>query len=206
MVSRYIHLNPVRAGIVDRPEDYRFSSYPGYHYKRKRVPWITYDAVLREFSSEMNQSRRLYRQFVTAGIAESGKAPWADAWHSLVLGSDSFLRRVKHLVEDREADASVPQLGKLRDRPSLERIAAVVAAEFGCQEGAWSENRRSDDASPAMAAYLARRVYGYPSSAVAASLGYRSHGRIAHAVARLEGGSNTLHEMARRLQNKLAKP
>ena len=152
MVSRYIHLNPVRAGIVDRPEDYRFSSYPGYHYKRKRVPWITYDAVLREFSSEMNQSGRLYRRFVTAGIA------------------------------------------------------AVVAAEFGCQEGAWSGNRRSDDASRAMAAYLARRVYGYPSSAVAASLGYRSQGSIAHAVARLEGGSNTLHEMARRLQNKLAKP
>ena len=57
VVSRYIHVNPMRAGMVDRPEDYRISSYPGYHYKRKMVPWITYDAVLREFFSDENQAR-----------------------------------------------------------------------------------------------------------------------------------------------------
>ena len=28
-VSRYIHLNPVRAKLVERPQAYRFSSYPG---------------------------------------------------------------------------------------------------------------------------------------------------------------------------------
>ena len=133
------------------------------------------------------------------------KAPWGDAWRGFVLGSDSFLQRVKHLVADREADASVPQLGKLRDRPSLERVAEVVAAEFGCEDGAWSENRRSDNASRAMAAYLARRVYGYPCSDVAASLGDRSHGSIAHAVASVERGNDDLQETARRIQSQLAK-
>ena len=34
VLSRYIHLNPVRAGIVQRPENYRWSSYP--HYLRPR--------------------------------------------------------------------------------------------------------------------------------------------------------------------------
>jgi putative transposase len=29
-LSRYIHLNPVRAGLVDRPEDWVYSSYPDY--------------------------------------------------------------------------------------------------------------------------------------------------------------------------------
>lgn len=29
-ISRYIHLNPVRAGIVERPDLYQWSSYPAY--------------------------------------------------------------------------------------------------------------------------------------------------------------------------------
>ena len=34
-LSRYVHLNPVRAGISDRPEGYAWSSYPGYVRKRE---------------------------------------------------------------------------------------------------------------------------------------------------------------------------
>ena len=34
-VSRYVHLNPVRAGLVARPEQWEWSSYPGY---RDRTP------------------------------------------------------------------------------------------------------------------------------------------------------------------------
>ena len=30
-VIRYIHLNPVKAGICEHPGEYRYSSYPGYH-------------------------------------------------------------------------------------------------------------------------------------------------------------------------------
>ena len=33
-VSRYIHLNPVRAGLVARPEQWEWSSYPGYRDAR----------------------------------------------------------------------------------------------------------------------------------------------------------------------------
>jgi hypothetical protein len=37
-ISRYIHLNPVRAGLVERPQRWPWSSYPGYHNDRQRVP------------------------------------------------------------------------------------------------------------------------------------------------------------------------
>ena len=41
-VSRYIHLNPVRAGCVERAERYLWSSYPGYHNPRRAIAWTTY--------------------------------------------------------------------------------------------------------------------------------------------------------------------
>jgi REP element-mobilizing transposase RayT len=46
-VSRYVHLNPVRAGLVARPEQWQWSSYPGYRQPKRRLSWVAYDALLR---------------------------------------------------------------------------------------------------------------------------------------------------------------
>jgi REP element-mobilizing transposase RayT len=45
-VSRYIHLNPVRAGLVQRPEQWAWSSYPGYRDARPAQSWIAHDQLL----------------------------------------------------------------------------------------------------------------------------------------------------------------
>ncbi len=45
-VSRYIHLNPVRAGLVPRPEQWEWSSYPGYRDARKAQAWVAHDKLL----------------------------------------------------------------------------------------------------------------------------------------------------------------
>ncbi len=42
-VSRYLHLNPVRANLVARPEDYRWSNYRGYQRARQGINWVCYD-------------------------------------------------------------------------------------------------------------------------------------------------------------------
>ena len=51
-VSRYVHLNPVRAGLVQSPEQWRWSSYPGYHRAARRLAWVDYETVLGEFGGE----------------------------------------------------------------------------------------------------------------------------------------------------------
>src|SRR5271155_699128 len=45
-VSRYVHLNPVRVGLVQRPEQWAWSSYPGYADPARRYPWVAHDALL----------------------------------------------------------------------------------------------------------------------------------------------------------------
>ena len=51
-VSRYVHLNPVRGRLVERPEAYRWSSYPGYRRAAQALPWVTYARVLGEFGRD----------------------------------------------------------------------------------------------------------------------------------------------------------
>ncbi len=61
----YIDLNPIRAGLVTRPEEYRWNSL-GYHAQTgNRDGFLSLDIGLREFGS-LNEKERLikYRRFV----------------------------------------------------------------------------------------------------------------------------------------------
>ncbi len=61
-LSRYIHLNPVKAGLAEFPEGWEYSSYREYVGLREgTLPDI--EPILREFAS-----RSAYRRFVESGI------------------------------------------------------------------------------------------------------------------------------------------
>jgi len=54
-----------------------------------------------------------------------------------------------------------------------------------------------------VAAYLARRRFGYPATAVEAALGYRDHGGVGRACRRIEQGTPQLHRVVERLEKPL---
>jgi len=202
-VSRYIHLNAVRARAVARPEQYPWSSYGGYQRASRTVPWVIYDRVLGELGAEAAVARRRYARFVRAGVQSPPRSPFAEAIEGMLLGSDTFVARIRHLLDDRPTDRSIPQLEHLRHRPPVEKIVRVVAGHFGVDATRWSPGRRSDDAGRAVAAYLARRRFGYPAGEVAKSLGYRSGSSVTRAVARVESGTENLRRTATKLERSL---
>ena len=61
----YIDLNPLRAGIVSRPEDYRWNSL-GYHVQtNNRDNFLSTDFGLKEFNVKSEKERiRRYRRYV----------------------------------------------------------------------------------------------------------------------------------------------
>ena len=61
-VTRYIHRNPVEAGLVARPEDWPWSSYRGYLNRLECPPWLRTEAVLGWLGSYGPRQR--YRRFV----------------------------------------------------------------------------------------------------------------------------------------------
>jgi putative transposase len=46
VVTRYVHLNPVRAGLVTDPAAWEWSSDPGYAHRRRRLDRVAYDELL----------------------------------------------------------------------------------------------------------------------------------------------------------------
>ena len=73
-VSRYIALNPVRAGLVWRPEEWPWSGYPST-VGLAPASRLTTDTVLTRFSDDVVEARLAFRDFVYAGIDTSVPDP-----------------------------------------------------------------------------------------------------------------------------------
>lgn len=92
---RYIHQNPVRAGLVKDPSEYLWSSHRAY-VGMPAPPWITTAFTLRMFAQEREDAVSRYCRWMEE--AESGRwgsgsfAPHPE--NSQVLGDDAFLARV----------------------------------------------------------------------------------------------------------------
>ena len=203
-VSRYIHLNPVRARLVQRPEQYLWSSYPGYVRLGRRVPWVTYGRVLTDYGGDGAAARQAYGRFVAAGIEERIKSPFAEAVGGLILGSERFVDRIRQLLGDLPKDPEVPERQRIRARPPLEAIVAAVGAYFGCDVQEWIAGQRTDDLSRAVGAYLARRRFGYPAGQVARALGYTNHSSVSRAIRRVEAAGRSALKAAADVEQQLA--
>ena len=66
-LSRYIHLNPVRAGMVSSPEHHPWSSYRAYLYSGSDSV-VEAEPLLAMMSPVPEQQRPLYSQFVNDGL------------------------------------------------------------------------------------------------------------------------------------------
>lgn len=67
-LSRYIHLNPVRAGAIKRPEDYIWSSYQNYIGRKKGQEWLKLKFILGFFCKKFSPMQKRYREFVEEKI------------------------------------------------------------------------------------------------------------------------------------------
>lgn len=118
---RYIHLNPIRAHIVEDMsglDKYPFSGHATLMGKKKRL-WQDTDSVLRCFGEKQRTARERYRDFLEKGIAQGhrndliggGISRSYQGWrpsrkeHSLkgderILGSSSFVLDVLRQAEE----------------------------------------------------------------------------------------------------------
>lgn len=75
-VILYIHLNPVRAGLVDDPAAYEFCGHREL-VKRIHDPLVDVDHALIGFGSTLKEAKSRYKGRIRAGMDESPSEDWA---------------------------------------------------------------------------------------------------------------------------------
>ncbi len=110
ILSLYIHLNPIRAGVVKKLREYKWSSYHDYVNVKKRNKWVNSEAVLEGICSNKQESRREYGKLIREASGRENDF-LEDIKYGMILGSDKFVGWVQRKFIDRteKEDADLPQ-------------------------------------------------------------------------------------------------
>jgi len=159
-LCRYLVLNPVRAGMVKWPEQWRWSSYRATIGKTSIPAWLDAMWVLGQFG-ELNP-RDAYEQFVRQGVSRT--SPWDQLRGQIWLGNDTFLARMERLVQGK-AVANVPRAQRRPARPTAAAVTAQVLSAYKINDEGALSSRTHQEAFQAWA-YLLRRIVNLPLSEV----------------------------------------
>jgi len=90
-LTRYVVLNPLRAGMVTSLEAWPWCSH-FYVTGRKPTPaWLDISATLQHFGRERGAAIDAYRRFVLEGIGRD--SPLKNLQHQLILGDEAFIAK-----------------------------------------------------------------------------------------------------------------
>jgi hypothetical protein len=131
-LSRYIHLNPVRANLVKEPSQYSWSSYSPYVEKERRWGWLERGFILGQLSSHEREARRRYEAFVKEGMVKSLEDPLKKVVASTLLGTEQFIEGVRErFIRKASSHRDLPALRKLSSWPDLSSIVRVSERVLG---------------------------------------------------------------------------
>jgi REP element-mobilizing transposase RayT len=126
-LSRYIHLNPVRAGMIEIPEKYKWSSYSYYIKKKKKPEWLMIEFILDYFKGIGMDPRKRYRDFVIARMSGIYESPLEETVASTILGSERFIENIQErYLKGKEKSRDLPALGKLASSPDINEIYNAI--------------------------------------------------------------------------------
>jgi len=121
-LSRYVHLNPVRAGLAKSPSEYRWSSYRYYVGEEREPEWLTTELVLGYFGGRGRSGYKRYREFVEEAVPMELESPLKKVISATFLGSEDFIKRIRgEYLEDRKIDR--------RNRPGVKQVLRGPAPE-----------------------------------------------------------------------------
>lgn len=120
-LSWYVILNPVRARMVDAPEQWPWSSYRAMRGTAPTPNWLVVDGLLSQFGPVREEARRRYRTFVLEGV---GRGIWEGLRQQIYLGDEAFVKRMQARAQVEGDTLSVPQAQRRPPPPPLVEIAA----------------------------------------------------------------------------------
>ncbi|MFZ2492118.1 MAG: transposase [Thermoanaerobaculia bacterium] len=178
-VLRYVVLNPVRAGMVARPEDYRWSSYRATAGLERAPEWLDLDAALGPFAPDPSVARTWYREFVLAKIGSTDRL-WDRAIAGLYLGTEAWGKKMRLRVESKPRSTDHPKVQRAVGRPgmhavldSVARASGVTASDIRAARGGWLRR---------LAAWIGWHDGWLTLRSIAASLRLRSEGHVSSMI------------------------
>jgi len=134
VLSRYIHLNPVRTKEWEDKKaeekweylkEYQWSTLPGCIEKKKRAAWIKYDKTMGYFANP-----QAYKEYMIEGLNTTLDSPFKEIKSQIILGSEGFVDKLKRYLKEKTKMREIPALRTLKKTLTIEDIIREVGDCF----------------------------------------------------------------------------
>jgi len=152
---RYLHLNPIRAGIVTHPLDYPWSSHQIYVGKKK-AKWIETELILSQFGKKKRESVKRYQKFILDGLGMGHREDYYKVVDQRYLGDDTFIDQISKKRKEYEKEGPILRI-------PLVEIEDLVCHRMGMEKEILHSASRYRKAVKARSiiAYLGRTIGRY---------------------------------------------
>jgi len=176
-LSRYLHLNPVRAKMVVKPEEYTHSSY-GSYISAIKEEIVTRDIILDMLTRSGARAGERYKAYVESGLEEELQSPLTKVYGGMMLGGESFIRDVLSRLESEQLKgAEVSNRKALRASIGEEVIISGLCEHYGVILAEIAGSRRSEARSAGV--YLLKKYTGITNARIGELFGSISYSAVA---------------------------
>jgi putative transposase len=173
---RYIHLNPLRAGLVEVLEDYPWSSHRIYIGVDKSEA-IDPSFVLGQLSRDPSAAKKSYKSFVMEAISQGRRQDLYKVSDQRILGNEAFHKQVfqRHRGEEGEF------VGMPTVHFELDELEEIMEEAMGVEYGLLRSGVRLGTRMRRIFCYVARTYGAHKAKDVAAYIG-KDLATVTHAV------------------------
>jgi len=188
-LSRYIHLNPVRAGLVEKPGDWEWSSYRDYVKDRGKEKLVVRKEILGYFKNHPGGLERAYRKWVETEPDNEEADPLGKVTGQVALGGEEFIEGIREKIKSRRAESGneIPTLRNIHrwDAATAENAISNVAKHFGVTSEQLKTPGSRNNTNRDIAIYIVNKYSGWRLSEIADIFGI-SYSAVSKASNRVE--------------------
>ena len=195
---RYIHRNPLKAGIVESLEKYQWSTHKSYLSNAEKWKWLYKDYILRLFSESRQESIRLYKRFVLKESPEDISNLFERKNLPSVIGRKTFIDRIKEKYFKADNFEEVPEVNSLA--PDIDKIKKHVCMEYDIKYEDLNISKRGYfNESRNVAVYLVRHLRNDTLKQVGKQFGIDKYSTVSSIVERVKLEMNANKELKKRV-------
>jgi REP element-mobilizing transposase RayT len=181
-LSRYLHLNPVRAKMAQLPGDYPYSSY-GSYTTAAGDKLVTTTTILNMLAPKPDAAREKYRSFVESALNEGVESPFKKVYAGIILGSVDFIKEVLGKIElQRLENEETSHRRSLRASLLPEEVVSTTYSHYGLSPEEISNTDRNDIRKKCI--YLLKKHTSAGNREIGEILGGMGPGTVAKAYQR----------------------
>lgn len=196
-LSRYIHLNPVRAKMVEKPEEYTYSSYKAF-ISNKREEALTNELLMGMIGKNSNESKREYKAFVESAIGTEIESPLKKVYGGIILGKISFIKEtLTRLKAEYLQEEEIANRRALRTIYGVEEIIDMVSNHFHIKKDDITENNKPEQRKISL--YLIKKHTGATNKKIGEVFGGISYSAVSKLYQRFTKELNGNRKLQRKI-------